>query len=117
MTPIQRTQKLLKEQGYIVANCERKMPCTPAGFKGRLITQDLFGFIDTLAIKNVPHYLPDLLAVQTTSGAHHADHIAKIHAAPAFFMLRRVMRIEIWSWAKRGARGKRKVWTLRKEQL
>jgi hypothetical protein len=46
----QRTQALLREHGFAVANCEHKVPCTPAGYRGRLVTQDLFGLFDTLAV-------------------------------------------------------------------
>ena len=55
MTPTQRSLKYLREQGYTVAITERWNPFAR-------IRQDLFGFIDLLAIKP-----GETLAVQTTS--------------------------------------------------
>jgi hypothetical protein len=102
----------LRDRGYHVANCERKIPATPRGYKGALFTKDLFGFIDTMAVDN--HFL---LAVQSTTDTHHQPRKRKALEAPAFAVLSRHMHIEIWSWAKRGPRGKRKLWTLRRESL
>jgi hypothetical protein len=115
VSPTQRTQQLLRESGYTVANCERKLPATPAGYRGHLITQDLFGFIDTLAVKNTGR----LIAVQSTSnnGGNHAAHVKKVLASKAARLLVYHMDIAVWSWAKRGPRGQPKVWTLRDEDL
>lgn len=55
MTPTQRSLAYLREQGYTVAIVERWNPHAR-------IRQDLFGFIDLLAIRT-----DETLAVQTTS--------------------------------------------------
>ena len=55
MTPTQRSLAYLREQGYTVAITERWNPFAK-------IRQDLFGFIDILAIRK-----GETLAVQTTS--------------------------------------------------
>lgn len=112
MSPTQRTQHYLRGLGYIVANCERKIPCTPAGYRGRLVTQDLFEFIDTMAVAN-----DHIIAVQSTDGTHHAHRVAKVLGTAAAQWLAHHMDIEVWSWSKRGARGKRKLWTLRRQPL
>jgi hypothetical protein len=59
-----------------------------------------------------------LLAIQSTSGTNHSNHVMKcllndeiknwIECGVAFY---------IYSWSKRGPRGKRKVWTPRITQL
>lgn len=60
----------------------------------------------------------EIIGIQATSGTNHAARIAKAKAEPR---LRHWVdaggRFEIWSWAKRGARGKRKTWTLRTEEV
>jgi hypothetical protein len=112
MSPTQRTQAELRKQGYTVANCERKVPCTPAGYKGLLKTQDLFEFIDTMAVNDF-----HLLAVQSTDGSHHSTRANKILETEVAKSLAYHMDIEVWSWAKRGPRGKAKRWTLRRESL
>ncbi len=60
-----------------------------------------------------------LVAIQSTSGSNHAARVAK---AILSTKLRRFLAcdgalFEVWSWAKKGARGKRKLWTPRVEQL
>ena len=112
MSPTQRTQAELRKQGYSVSICERKIPCTPAGYKGLLKTQDLFEFIDTMAVNDF-----HLLAVQSTDGGHHATRVNKIMSLEVAKSLAYHMDIEVWSWSKRGPRGKAKRWTLRRESL
>jgi hypothetical protein len=115
MSPTQRTQAFLRSHGFEVANCERKVPCTPSGYKGRLVTQDLFGLIDTMAIH--PKEWADLLAIQTTNAGNHGNHRRKILESPLAPILARHVRIELWSWRKGGPRGKRKLWMLRRERF
>jgi hypothetical protein len=58
------------------------------------------------------------LLVQATVGSCHAARVAKAIAAPALSVwLLASGRFEIWSWAKRGPRGKAKVWTCRRQPL
>ena len=93
---------------------------SPFGFR-----KDMWGCIDLLVLDD----LPGVLAVQACAGSSHATRAAK--ARGIIFMdsdgpkkgraLRRWLekgnRIEVWSWAKQGPRGKRKLWTLRRELI
>jgi hypothetical protein len=82
---------------------------------------DLGGGIDVVAwhgpnLSTFAH--GGILGVQACAGASHAARRDKLLALPA--MREWVAAgglLEIWSWAKQGARGKRKVWTLRRESL
>jgi hypothetical protein len=59
---------------------------------------------------------PGVLAIQACAdnGGAVAERVRKIEAAPICGpWLRAGNRIEVWGWGKRGAAGKRKVWTLR----
>jgi hypothetical protein len=76
--------------------------------------KDLFGFIDLLAMKG-----DVLLGVQATSTSNLNARLKKSLSSPN---LRRWLRIpgtrfECWGWAKRGARGQRKTWTLKRVEL
>lgn len=59
---------------------------------------------------------PHVLGIQVTSGTNHAARIAKIAAEPR---MRKWCesggKVEVWSYSKRGGKGKRKLWTLRTE--
>lgn len=74
------------------------------------IRQDLFGFGDILAVR-----ANESLIVQTTSGPHVAERIEKIRLLPSakFWCQGEHRRIVVHGWAKRGDRGKRKLWTCR----
>jgi hypothetical protein len=75
---------------------------------------DLFGIIDVIAAR--PGF--GVLGVQVTSGSNHAARRTKALAEPR---LRTWVgsggRFELWSYSKKGERGKRKLWTLRREEL
>jgi hypothetical protein len=74
---------------------------------------DLFGVIDVVVIGDGA-----IIGIQATTTAHAANRIDKILAEPrALAWLRAGGRIELWSWAKRGAAGTRKLWTLRVEAI
>ena len=101
-------RKELKDRGWIAESVERKVPYT-------FISQDLFGFIDLLAM---PTNGGVLLAIQATAGAAHSNRLAKCLAHPNLKLwLKTNNRFEVWSWSKRGLRGKRKLWTLRTTAL
>lgn len=77
---------------------------------------DLFGCIDLVVLTNDPGVGP--LGVQACAGASHATRRIKALAEPRIRRwLEQPARFEIWSWAKRGARGKAKRWTLRVEKI
>lgn len=91
-TPSERSMRLLRSEGYLVAKAERwnpfggprKMMRSPCGCmveKAIGITQDLYGWIDVLAIRANQR---GVLAVQSTSSSNLAARIAKAMALPAF---------------------------------
>jgi hypothetical protein len=105
-SPTQRTLAECKKRGWIAQVVERWNPHAH-------VRQDLFGVIDIVAITH-----DGLLGIQACAGASHAARMAKCSAEPrAHAWLGAGARLEVWSWAKRGARGKRKVWTLREEHI
>lgn len=76
--------------------------------------KDFLGFADLVCIRG-----NDTLAVQTTSGTNVAARIAKIRTiqAAALWLESPTRRIVVHGWAKRGPRGKRKVWTCREVEV
>jgi hypothetical protein len=107
-SPTQRSIELLKKEGYKVAIVEK--------FNHFIkIRQDLFGFIDLVALH------PDkkgILGVQTTSGSHLANRIDKAMMLPAFHLwIKCGNAVEFHGWVKKGARGKRKLWSLNRHSF
>ena len=103
MTPTARSLAHLRK-GAIAQVVERYNPHA----KRRV---DLFGFIDIVALDQGP----GVLGVQTTTTDHISHRLAKLRDECAPQMecwLNRGNRIVIHGWAKRGPRGKRKLWTL-----
>lgn len=107
MSPTQRSLKKLRAEGWLVAVVERWNPYAR-------IRQDLFGFIDLLAIRG-----NETLAVQTTSGSNVSARLEKIRAtqAAALWLESSSRRITVHGWTKRGARGKRKLWECREVEM
>ena len=68
VTPTQRSLKYLRDQGYRVAITEKWNPHAK-------VRQDLFGFVDLLAVRD-----GQTLAVQTTSSGSMSDRRKKILA-------------------------------------
>jgi hypothetical protein len=105
-SPTQRSLAYLRKHGYHVAIVEKWNPYVR-------IRQDLFGCIDLIAIKP-----GQTLAVQTTSGSHVSGRADKIRGLEALTWMQEAgWTVAVHGWAKRGARGKRKVWTLREERI
>lgn len=103
-SPTQRSLKYCRDLGWFCAITEHWNQFAK-------IRQDLFGFIDIVALT------PDhIVAIQTTTSAHLAERIAKAQKLPGFWKwLEGGGKIEFHGWSKRGERGKRKLWTLRRE--
>lgn len=102
MTPTSRTLQHYKKLGLPVCVTEKWNPW--AGKK-----QDLFGFIDLVVL--APKHI---IGVQTTSGAHHAERIAKILASPyALYWLNSGGHIVVMSWYKK-ANGR---YSMREEEV
>lgn len=76
------------------------------------IRQDLFGFVDMIVLDGLGG---GPLAVQVTSDGNVSARVEKILAEPrAALWLKSPARIEVWGYGKKGAAGKRKLWTLRR---
>lgn len=109
MSPTQRTLAECKRRGWIAQVVEQNVRIPG----GRMFKRDLFGVIDIVAIT------PDgILGIQATSN-NGGTHMARVHKANAeprlVAWLGAGARFAVWSWSKRGARGKRKTWQLREE--
>jgi hypothetical protein len=102
-SPTQRSLKALREAGFTVAIVERWNQFAK-------VRQDLFGFVDLIAI--APHC--GILAVQTTSGDNASARVAKILTEPrAGIWLASGGKIVVHAWRQVGERGKRKTWQCR----
>lgn len=106
MSPTQRSLAHLKELGYQAKVVERWNSFAK-------IRQDLFGG-DILALKPGE----PVLIIQATTGSNHSARRTKLEAGGFIPLWKGAgAALEIWSWAKQGPRGQRKVWTVRRETL
>jgi hypothetical protein len=104
-SPTQRTLEHCKKHGQPAYVTEKWVP-------GVNIRKDAFGFGDLLVIDGQP----GSLLIQATVTDSMSKRITKIkeHCAEhAQAWLKAGNRLEVWGWAKRGAVGKRKLWTLK----
>ena len=102
ISPTQRSLKHLKEQGYTVAITEKWNPHAR-------IRQDLFGFVDLLAIREGM-----TLAIQTTSSNNYADRKKKVQDHENLpKVLSAGWQVRIHGWRK-NAKGK---WVVREESV
>lgn len=91
MTPTQRSLAYLREEGYLVAIVEHWNPFAR-------IRQDLFGFIDLLAIRR-----DETLAVQVTASGV-SSRVKKIEASPHLGKVREAgWKIFVHGWRKNAA--------------
>jgi hypothetical protein len=105
MTPTQRSLRLLRREGFTVAVVER----WNAFAKRR---QDLFGFIDLVAINDST----GILGVQTTTAHNLAARIAKILAEPqAKEWLKAGGKIEVHGWRRSKPGSRRKEWAVERQ--
>jgi len=101
-SPTRRSLLLLRKHGYTAQVVERYNPYA----KVRI---DLFGFIDICCIKNGEQ---GVVGVQTTSASGLSARYKKILGIPeAKIWLATGNRILLHGWAKKGPRGKRKLWS------
>lgn len=106
MSPTARTLQYFREQGCIAAVVEKWNPHAK-------IRQDLFGCIDLLVIQG-----RKLIAIQATSGTNHNARMTKcIGNDKLCAYLYTGNLFEIFSWSKKGPRGKAKHWVPRVTQL
>jgi hypothetical protein len=107
MTPTQRALAFYKELGFVCAVVEKWNPHAK-------IRQDLYGCIDILCCRRGV----GIIGVQACAGSSHAARRTKACAEPKLAeWLAAGGRFEVISFAKRGARGKRKLWTPKREEL
>ncbi len=106
MSPTARSLAHLKELGYVSQIVEHWNPFSRT-------RKDLFG-ADILCLKSGE----PVLAIQATSGANHSARRVKLQAGEFIDLWKQSgVTLEIWSWQKRGQRGKRKTWQLKRETL
>lgn len=102
-SPTELSLRQLRKYGWTVAIVERFNPHAR-------IRQDLYGFADILAVKALGES-GGILAIQTTSGGHHNDHLLKLHREPRLWTwLQAGGKAELWSWTKSRHSGR---WALR----
>jgi hypothetical protein len=101
-SPTQRTKKFLQDLGWTIGSTERWNPHAR-------IRQDLYGFIDLLAIND-----EETLGVQATASAV-ANRVQKSKAQPHFqrWINGPNRRFIVIGWTLKGKMGKRKKYTPR----
>lgn len=106
-SPTQRSLKLLRDEGWLVAVVERWCSFTHRRY-------DLFGMFDLLAVKGAL-----TLGVQCTSGANHVSRVNKIldHDHYSDWLALPFRAIEVHSWKKYAKVIGRKRWRVRREAL
>ena len=108
ISPTQRALQFCRRQGWTAQVVEKWNPHAR-------IRQDLFGCIDLIVLDGEPG---GVIGVQVTSGGAHAARVTKSLEEPRLrTWLEAPARFEVWSFAKRGAAGKRKLWTLRAQAI
>jgi hypothetical protein len=108
VSPTQRALAHCRKEGWVAQVVEKWIPQA----KRRV---DLFGCIDLIVLDGGPG---GPLGVQVTSGTNHAARIAKAQEEPRLqAWLSAPARFEVWSYSKRGPRGKRKLWQLRRQEI
>lgn len=106
-SPTQRSLALLRKTWPLVQVTERWNQFAK-------VRQDLFGFVDCLAVGG-----DTVLAVQTTSGDNVSARLHKMETLPSVvhWLSSPSRRIVIHGWSKRGGAGKRKLWTCREVEV
>lgn len=89
-SPTKRTKSFLEKRGYLVGSVERWNQFAR-------VRQDLFGFIDMIAISPDG----DIVGIQATTGAHSQERITKIVEHKNFVrVVGSKMLVEVWGWRK-----------------
>ncbi len=102
MTPLQRSLTKLRNEGWLCQKTEHWNPFSRT-------RNDLWGFADLLCLRG-----KEILAVQATTTGNINKRVEKIKSSENYQIVKDAgIKIEVWGWAKRGARGKRKIWQLR----
>jgi len=92
ISPTQNTLKKLRSEGWLVAVVEKWNPHAN-------IRQDLFGFIDLLAVRGT-----ETLAIQATSDPNVSSRVKKIKSEKLLLHFNAVReagwQVEVWGWKK-----------------
>ena len=108
VSPTQRALAHCKKQGWTAQVVEKWNPFAH-------VRKDLFGVIDLVVLDGKGG---GPLGVQVTAGSAHAARRTKALAEPRLATwLSSPARFQVWSFAKRGDAGKRKLWALRIEEI
>lgn len=106
-SPTQRSLKLLRDEGYTAQVVEKWNQFAH-------IRQDLFGFIDIVAIKSGE----PVLGVQTTSAKNiNAREIKARKSINLALWLNTGSNFELHGWSKKGKLGKRKLWQVNRKMI
>jgi len=104
-SPTERTLDECRKRGWLPCVVERVIPKT-------FTRKDVWGFGDLLAVDDQPGALL-IQACVTGDISKRANKIREYCRHEALCWLKAGNRISVWGWAKRGAAGKRKLWTLK----
>jgi hypothetical protein len=99
MTPTQRTMKALRKKGFTCAIVEKWNPYAKRGPEAFGIRQDLFGFIDILALD----WSKGVIGVQSTGvdfSGHHKKLIGERRENCIRWLLTPGCFLELWAWRK-----------------
>src|SRR5216683_2863225 len=108
--PLQRSKKLLEEDGWKVWRVEQWVPWPPPGHR-----LDMYNLMDLVAIKSDVN---GVLGIQCCADSGISAHVKKALENPYLSVWKGAGNgFRIWGWGKKGERGKRKVWTLREVVL
>ena len=106
-SPTSRSLHLLRQRGYVAEKVEQRLT-----FKG-FVTRDLFGCIDLLACRP-----GEIVGVQVTSRSNLAARRTKsLGCAGLLAFLQAGGKFRLHGWGKVGAKGQRKTWQVREEEL
>ena len=110
-SPMQLSLQLMRDEGCRVGITERRLP-----IPRKFVTQDLFGFIDFLAIDRVKKIA---IAVQTTTAANVASRVNKIKEDDAWLDWLAIPnhRIEVHGWALRKRGTKQRHYEVRRIEV
>lgn len=109
--PMQRSTQLCREEKWTYGITEKWNAAVG-------VRQDFLGVIDLIVMDGAGGGPLGVQCGRDTGGGDHAAHRAKALAEPRLrAWLESPARFEIWSWGKKGARGKRKLWTVRREAI
>jgi hypothetical protein len=98
----ERSKQYLEAKGYLWGKTESYNTFTHQ-------RKDLFNMCDGIAIKD-----GKAICIQACAGSGDvASHVKKLQENPIFPQVSAALPVYILTWAKRGPRGKRKVWTVK----